>query len=82
MTIHFKDYNQVKKEENLYKFRKKPIIIHAVQINHDNFTVDSQEGKVSGNKGDWLMVGVNNEIYICADSIFRKTYDLVEEEEE
>ena len=79
MTEYYKDFEQVKKELNLYQVRKKPIIIHATQINWDDFTVHSLEGDHNGKKGDWLMVGVNNEIYVCADDIFKKTYDVLEE---
>jgi hypothetical protein len=32
---------------------------------------------MKGQPGDWLMVGINGEMYPIADEIFKKTYDLV-----
>jgi hypothetical protein len=29
--------------------------------------------------GDWIIKGVNGEVYPCKDDIFKKTYELVEE---
>jgi len=57
--------------------RKRPITIQAYQITQDDFLVHSNEGIVKGKKGDWLMVGVNGEIYICSNEVFTKTYQLV-----
>ncbi|MGB3342389.1 MAG: hypothetical protein WBA61_00620 [Aequorivita sp.] len=54
---------------------KKPIPIKCIQI-HEPFEVESLEGTVKGKAGDWLMIGINGEKYICDDAIFRKTYDL------
>lgn len=27
--------------------------------------------------GDWIITGVNGEVYACKDDIFKKTYELV-----
>ena len=59
------------------KAKKKPIVIECKQI-HEPFQVDSREGLLRGKKGDWLMKGVEGELYICDDDIFRKTYDLLD----
>ena len=37
------------------------------------------EGRMTVSPGDWIIKGVAGEIYPCKDSIFRKTYNLVEE---
>lgn len=58
------------------KFRKKPVVIEAVQQNYP-FTVNTLEGIMTGEAGDWLITGVNGEQYPCKDEIFRKTYDPV-----
>jgi hypothetical protein len=58
------------------KAKKKPITIQCIQID-DPFEVKTMEGTLNGKAGDWLMVGVNGEIYPCDDEIFRKTYDLI-----
>lgn len=61
---------------NFKKAIKKPIPIQCTQINEE-FEVQTLEGIMKGKKGDWLMVGVNNEMYPCDNSIFKKTYNLI-----
>ena len=57
--------------------RKKPIIIHAVQL-HEEFRVHSLEGDFyQGKPGDYLMVGIDHEQYICDKDIFERIYDWV-----
>ncbi len=56
---------------------KKPIPIDCFRMN-EPFEVETMEGLMSGKKGDWLIKGVNGELYPCADEIFRKTYDIVD----
>lgn len=58
------------------KARKKPISIRCYQID-EPFEVETLEGTMKGKKGDWLMVGVDNEMYACDQIIFKKTYDIV-----
>ncbi|TJY32160.1 hypothetical protein [Pontimicrobium aquaticum] len=55
---------------------KKPIPIKCIQID-EPFVVETLEGTMKGNKGDWLMVGVSGEMYPCDKEIFKKTYNLV-----
>jgi len=58
--------------------RKKPIIIHALQINFlEGFRVSSKEGVLTGKPGDYLMFGVDGEKYICDKEIFERTYEVV-----
>ncbi len=54
---------------------KKPIPIRCTQID-EAFEVETLEGKMKGQPGDWLVVGVNREMYPIAQKIFKKTYDL------
>ncbi|NNK87158.1 MAG: hypothetical protein HKO90_02645 [Flavobacteriaceae bacterium] len=56
---------------------KKPIIIKCFQMN-EPFEVETMEGLMRGEKGDWLMKGVSGELYPCANNIFLKSYDIVE----
>lgn len=54
-----------------------PIIIHAKQINEE-FRVNTLEGNYKqGKPGDYLMQGIDNELYICDKEIFEKTYEWV-----
>lgn len=55
-------------------YRKKPLVIQACQID-EAFEVETLEGTMRGNPGDWLIKGVKGEVYPCADDIFRMTYD-------
>ena len=63
---------------NFKKALKKPIPVKCVQI-QEPFEVYTLEGMMKGQPGDWLMVGVHGEMYPCADTIFKKTYDIINE---
>ncbi len=54
---------------------KKPIPINCIQI-HEKFQVETLEGVMQGKPGDWLIEGVEGELYACDSGIFEKTYDL------
>lgn len=55
-------------------FRKKPVTVHAERIT-EPMIVDTLEGTMAGNIGDWLITGVRGEKYPCKDDIFRETYE-------
>ena len=57
-------------------WRKKPIVVQAVQFEVP-FRVETLEGTMEGAAGDWLLCGVEGELYPCKDSIFRATYEEV-----
>lgn len=73
------------------KFRKKPVVIeaaqwlcnghcpvwaqHAVSEHGSFFSVDTLEGRMTGNPGDWIIKGVKGEIYPCKPDIFAATYE-------
>jgi hypothetical protein len=67
----FKTYEQV---EGLRGCMKKPIVVHAMQM-HEEFRVDTLEGNYKqGKPGDYLMRGIEGELYICDREIFEKSY--------
>ena len=41
--------------------------------------IQTLEGVMIANIGDWIIKGVNGEFYPCKPDIFEKTYELVEE---
>jgi hypothetical protein len=41
--------------------------------------IPTLEGEMLATLGDWIIKGVNGEVYPCKDDIFKKTYELVEE---
>jgi len=82
------------------KFRKKPIVIEAVQWKGDNIgeilllsqeggrdvaedftgdglTINTLEGNMIANLHDWIIKGVQGEIYPCKPDIFAATYEKV-----
>lgn len=85
------------------KFRKRPVVIEAVQFTYENMdevhewawkqsagvakNVDTDgsplllihtlEGVMQCEIGDYVIKGVNGEIYPCKPDIFKKTYDSV-----
>lgn len=79
------------------KFRKKPVVIDAIQWTGDNWDeiaefspygikhnflarsleIDTLEGKMTAECEDWIIKGVQGEIYPCKPDIFLKTYEAV-----
>ena len=56
---------------------KRPIVINAKRIDED-FRVNTLEGNYKqGKAGDYLMRGIDGELYICDGPIFEKTYDFL-----
>lgn len=41
--------------------------------------IDTLEGTMMANYGDWIIKGVNGEFYPCKPDIFEKTYEKVED---
>lgn len=63
--------------DNMQPCMKRPIVVHAVQINEE-FRVNSLEGDYAqGKAGDYLMRGIKGELYICDREVFESTYDFV-----
>ena len=83
------------------KFRKKPVVIEAVQWSSSEeamqqvcdwagdryalknteaheLVIRTLEGDMTASRGDWIIKGVNGELYPCKPDIFAKTYDPVE----
>ena len=42
--------------------------------------IKTLEGTMRANFGDWIIQGVNGEIYPCKNEIFQKTYEPVKDE--
>ena len=55
------------------KYVKRPIVIDAVQLAEET-VIHTLEGDIKGGVGDWLITGVNGELYPCKDDILQKTY--------
>lgn len=61
------------------RFRKKPVVIEAYRTTAHE-TIATLEGTMLAEPGDWIITGVEGEVYPCKDSIFRATYEPVNAE--
>ena len=85
------------------KYRKKPIVIEAIQFTRDNIEkirefannnisiwipkcpggimtgdIKTLEGTIRATENDYIIKGINGEIYPCKPDIFELTYEKVE----
>jgi len=60
-------------------FRKKPIVVSAYQA-QAMVEIPTLEGVMTAQPGDWIITGVNGEVYPCKPDIFEKTYEPVPSE--
>ena len=51
-----------------------------VKLEEDKLKIYTLEGIMTADIGDWIIIGVNGEIYPCKDDIFKKIYEEVKEE--
>ncbi|EEQ78888.1 hypothetical protein STAWA0001_0613 [Staphylococcus warneri L37603] len=58
------------------KVRKKPVIVNAEKAKETQF-IDTLEGCMKAEKGDWIITGVNGEKYPVKPDIFEKTYEVL-----
>ena len=58
---------------------KRPIPVKATQM-YGEFRVETLEGDYKiGKPGDYLMCGIDDEIYICDKEIFERSYDFLKD---
>lgn len=62
------------------KARKKPIVIEYKRIDKP-MNIETLEGTMRAKKGDYLIRGIKGELYPCDSEIFRRSYEIFEEEE-
>jgi len=63
------------------KFRKKPIIVEAEQV-HERIAICTREGTLYAYPGDWIITGIEGERYPIGNSIFKQTYEPVDDDDE
>lgn len=44
----------------------------------ESLFIDTLEGTMRADTGDWIIKGVNGEVYPCKPDIFEKTYEAAE----
>ena len=60
------------------KYRKKPVVIEAYQTDEVMY-IETLEGVLKADIGDYIITGVRGEQYPCKPDIFEATYEEVEE---
>ena len=72
-----KTYDTFEQVDGMMDCVKRPIIVHAKRIDEE-FRVETLEGNYKqGKPGDYLMKGIDGELYICDGPIFEKTYEFI-----
>lgn len=74
MTINFTHTEP--EVEGMRPCMKRPIVVQCKQINEE-FMVQTLEGPLRGKPYDYLMQGIDGELYPCDQSIFDRTYTLL-----
>lgn len=49
-----------------------------VELHGSRAVIETLEGKMRAEKGDWVIQGVQGELYPCKPDIFQQTYDADE----
>ncbi len=72
-----KTFDTFEEVENMQYCIKRPIYVQCKQIDED-FRVNTLEGNYKqGKAGDYLMKGIDGELYICDGPIFEKICDII-----
>lgn len=66
--------------EEFKLYRKRPVVIQAAIVTKDLY-INTLEGRMHADVGDYLIIGVEGERYPCKPDIFAKTYEEATEEE-
>lgn len=61
------------------KFRKRPIVIEAYQTDRE-LIIQTLEGPLRADPGDWIITGIKGEEYPCKPDVFVRTYEPVDED--
>ena len=64
-------------ESKFEKFMKIPVEIEAYQTDEEVY-IETLEGVMKADKGDWIIKGVKGELYPCKPDVFKMTYEEVE----
>lgn len=60
------------------KFRKKPVVVEAYKTDKE-LIINTLEGPLRAEPGDWIITGVKGEQYPCKPDVFEKTYEPVDD---
>ena len=62
-------------EAKFKKYVKKPVMVEAYQTDEE-VEIETLEGTMTANKGDYIIKGIQGELYPCKPDIFNQTYDI------
>lgn len=65
-------------DDKFEPYKKLPIIVGAYKTEEEEF-IETLEGTMKANVGDYIIKGVNGEYYPCKPDIFELTYKKVEQ---
>lgn len=68
------------KEEAFKEYRKKPIVVKAYRTDEE-LEIETLEGTMRADVGDYIILGVKGEPYPCKPDIFQETYESVNDED-
>jgi len=60
-----------------FKCQKKPVKVKAFKA-PEPIIIETLEGQMKANKGDFVICGVKGELYPCKPDIFWETYEVLE----
>jgi len=63
-------------ESKFKEYRKKPVVVKAYQTDEE-MLIETLEGTMKADKGDFIIIGVHGEPYPCKPDIFYETYEQV-----
>ena len=64
--------------DGMIPVQKKPVIVHACQMNFpEGFSVTTHHGVAIGDPGDYLLIGIDGEKYPIKKDIFEQTYNSI-----
>ena len=63
-------------EDKFEPYQKMPVIVGAFQTDEE-MEIETLEGTMKADVGDYIIKGVEGEIYPCKPDIFEKTYKKV-----
>jgi len=66
-----------KEESTVKKYQKKPLIVEAYIATEEEY-IETLEGTMKANIGDYVITGVKGEKYPCKPEVFQETYEEVE----
>ena len=66
-------------ETKFKKYRKIPVTIEAYKTDEE-IEIETLEGVMKANKGDYIIKGVKGELYPCKADVFKLTYEKELEE--